>query len=89
MRVLQFQTMNSIYEYDVDGSRIRRLSGNFDPTPRLGVDGEWQHIEGLKLLANETLLIIYRYDGPIARCTVTSPVVATKHHEYDEHLEDS
>lgn len=40
---MKFTTENSTYEVDVQESRIRRLGGNADPTPRQGADGEWKH----------------------------------------------
>lgn len=32
----------STYEVDLENKRIRRLSGEHDPTPRQGRDGDWR-----------------------------------------------
>lgn len=41
--VMVIHTQNgSIYEVDRKNKRVRRLSGKGNPTPKLGVDGEWR-----------------------------------------------
>lgn len=35
----------SVYEVDLANKRMRRLSGEKDPTPRSGKDGEWKVFE--------------------------------------------
>lgn len=40
--MLRFATENSEYEIDELLSRIRRLTGVVDPTPRQGPDGKWK-----------------------------------------------
>lgn len=41
--MIGFETKSgSTYEVDVDGRKIRRLTGQKDPQPRQGKDGEWK-----------------------------------------------
>lgn len=35
----------SVYEFDLENKRVRRLVGIKDPTPRQGTDGEWKEFE--------------------------------------------
>ena len=34
--------------YEIDGTRIRRLSGKNDPTPRIGKDGAWKEFLSIR-----------------------------------------
>lgn len=42
----------SVYELDEARKRIRRLSGNGDPTRRTGQDGAWREYESVKCTAS-------------------------------------
>jgi hypothetical protein len=66
----------SRYELDPATSRIRRLSGSHDPTPRQGPDGAWRTYEALgPLEVGAQLVVVWRTgDDGVAECTVTSPV---------------
>ena len=39
---------DSVYELDESRKRIRRLSGNGDPTRRTGQDGAWREYESIQ-----------------------------------------
>jgi hypothetical protein len=57
--------------------RIRRLSGVNDPTPRVGVDGEWRPYQALAQ-TEIGLVILWPWINPNGTLptTITSPVVA-------------
>ena len=61
----------SIYELDVDGKRVRRLTGKIAPTPRQGADGEWKAFVTLHEVGDS---LGFDWDGE-GHCTFTSPVV--------------
>lgn len=39
---LTFRTRFSTYEVDLPGRRVRRITGERQPTPRQGTDGDWR-----------------------------------------------
>lgn len=41
----RIETLNSVYE--VDGNKIRRVSGVNEPTPSFSADGEWKAHQGI------------------------------------------
>jgi len=61
----------SAYELDRDGSKIRRLAGEDNPTPRQGKDGEWRVFDFCSEVVAGVPVVINWED---VRCTVTSPV---------------
>jgi hypothetical protein len=71
----------SLYEFDTEGKRVRRLSGVKNPTPRQGADGVWKLNMEVAELSNGRLLIAWEAgeseDGlAIMKTTMTSAVVA-------------
>lgn len=76
--MLYVQTERSRYEIDTYNNRVRRVSGDDNPTPRQGEDGVWKdYVEISK--AGPCLLFHWDDEG---RGTMTSPVV----HESTEAL---
>lgn len=75
-----FTTDNSTYE--VDGTRIRRLDGVRDPTPRQGVDGEWKPFHWISpITEGDCVIVIWRFVEGVAQASRTSPVrqIHTRH----------
>jgi hypothetical protein len=68
-------TANSVYQINEADHLIRRVSGANDPTPRQGVDGEWQAYDSIQPHFG-ALLITWAVADCIARCTWTSNVVS-------------
>ncbi|MFZ5850331.1 MAG: hypothetical protein ACOYY2_02915 [Actinomycetota bacterium] len=65
--------MNSVYE--IDGERIRRLSGATAPTPRQGDDGVWLRAAQIgDVVVGQPVLILW--DAEHGHATLTSPVTA-------------
>lgn len=65
----------SVYQVDHEGKRVRRMSGENDPTPRQGVDGEWKSFHHI----NEEIApghLFFDWDGE-GHGTITSKVVET------------
>jgi hypothetical protein len=59
-RGMTFATENSLYEVDLAASRIRRLAGKENPTPRQGEDGEWKTFFGIsEVMIGQTVLIAW------------------------------
>lgn len=77
--VLRVYTLNSVYEVDHTAGqlRVRRLEGVLEPTPRCGVDGEWQDAEQVTLAWTQQLII--QWGG--VRHTITSHVQRIEHYE--------
>lgn len=75
-----FETRNSIYELDQAHSRIRRLAGKTEPSPRQGPDGEWRTYHHISDIAvGLIVIIVWRVrssDGIVIEGTCTSPVAA-------------
>ena len=71
-----FETVSgSVYEIDTLGRRIRRLEGSHEPTPRQGEDGEWREYQSISEVdEGKAVLIVWRYEGDIAKSTITSDV---------------
>lgn len=70
-----FVTSNSTYEVEHDLSRIRRLVGSSNPTPRQGKDGEWRTYEAISPIEIGTIvLIVWSTTGSKIEGTKTSPV---------------
>ncbi len=68
----------SMYEVDKENSKIRRLVGVDDPTPRQGYDGEWKVFVSITdVELGYSVLVGWRYkeDGVTVEGTLTSPVV--------------
>lgn len=77
----------SIYEVDEANKRIRRLTGKGNPTPRMGLDGEWREYHDLNLNSHGGLSITWVIDqvedengnyGSCFRTTQTSSVIRTQ-----------
>ena len=69
-------TANSLYELDLDASRIRRVLGQEPPTSRQGDDGQWRRFEGIsQVRVGDRMLIVWSREGEKARSTLTSTVV--------------
>ncbi len=88
MTIYAFQTENSTYEID-DGCdvgvtdpivQVRRLSGVREPTPRQGTDGEWKTlavpIDPSTIQIGDCIVFVWRFEGNVAKSTITSPVTA-------------
>lgn len=77
---MTFKTRNSTYEMNPDAKKIRRVAGVNPPTNRQGADGVWQSYHALAVEPGAPAVITWRIDdsedGPIARMTVTGPVVS-------------
>lgn len=75
------ETLNSKYEIDTDGKKVRRLTGQNQPTQRQGQDGDWRTFEEvLEPTVGNSLLIIWKVDSEnngdsILRTTMTSTIV--------------
>jgi hypothetical protein len=63
-----FETLNSTYEVDREGKRIRRVSGVNPPTSNQGTDGEWKDYLYLEDLPFGSLHIVWAEGGS----TITS-----------------
>ena len=68
----------SIYEIDNINKKIRRLSGQENPTPRIGQDGQWRKFKTIEKISNGQMLIIWDFEGLVAKSTLTSIVVRTE-----------
>lgn len=64
----------SIYEVDEENRRVRRLTGEHEPTPRQGPDGQWKDFLSYDDI-HIGLMFVWEFDGPIAKTTVTSRVI--------------
>lgn len=54
----------SRYEIDLDGKRIRRLSGNAPPTEHQGQDGEWRVFEDITgLVVGDCPIVLWALDA--------------------------
>jgi hypothetical protein len=83
---MKFSTISgSLYEVDEAQRRCRRLNGIYDPTPRMGKDGEWRTYHSLypdPIQVGQQVIIVWGDDVeaidpntiPVAKTTVTSPV---------------
>jgi len=73
---MKFKTVTgSIYE--VDGMRVRRLTGAKDPTPRQGEDGEWKDcLEMSNISIGQSVIFGWRLEEGLLKSTATSYVVA-------------
>ena len=70
-----FETLNSTYEHDPAGRRIRRLKGVNGPTPRQGADGEWKHYAMIsEVQVGESVIIVWTISDDVAGATQTSLV---------------
>lgn len=72
----------SVYEVDLANKRMRRLSGEKDPTPRSGKDGEWKAFEYIfpeKVEVGKS--VIFGWDPettpPLKDSEVGSPITIT------------
>lgn len=69
----------SVYEVDDLGTRVRRVEGLGDPTPRVGSDGEWRACESVYVKLGRPAFILWavvEVDGQrVERATETSRVV--------------
>jgi hypothetical protein len=76
--VFRFRTESgSEYEVDEDRRRIRRLSGNHEPTFNQGADHEWQsYLKTSPIREGEPVLIVWRWspDGSRLLRTLTSRI---------------
>lgn len=73
------RTRNSVYEVDLEGRRVRRLTGDIDPTPEQGRDGEWRRAEVISTPeVGEKIVIVWSAevsrDDAHAHTSVTSTV---------------
>ena len=85
---MKFKTESgSWYEADTENNRVRRLSGDKDPTPRQGKDGEWRSYETISPpIVGEIVVIIWPEGTPVLPgspegampVTMTSPIVEVK-----------
>lgn len=70
----------STYEVDYSKRKMRRLEGKQAPTPRQGVDGEWQKFVNATLPSTgQSVIFVWSYeesadDGLVAKSTLTSRV---------------
>lgn len=63
----------STYEIDKVNMMVRRTEGLNAPTPRQYPNNAWQPYEDLTYV-HDRLLFIWRYEGGVAKSTMTSPV---------------
>lgn len=71
-----FKTTFSAYEINLEQSKIRRLNGAVDPTPRQGQDGVWkEYLEVSSIKKGHPVLITWKIEDEVRRVTETSPVV--------------
>lgn len=70
----------SVYEIDIEKKQIRRLSGQADPTPRQGKDGEWKEYAVLlgRVEVGAPIIITWEIEDQIFRTTITSKVVSVQ-----------
>ncbi len=82
---IRFETLSgSLYEVDDEASKVRRLIGVSDPTPRQGKDGEWKAFTTrTPIVLNQGVSFIWAIVGGdtnpgviglTAQSTVTSPI---------------
>ena len=69
--VTVYTTLNSVYEVDTTGRKIRRLSGKNAPTQHTGTDGVWQEYADLTRNGAGGLFIVWDAE----RATWTSEVL--------------
>lgn len=67
----------SIYEFDHQNKRVRRLHGERPATSYQGDDGEWKNYINSTVLDDNTILIIWNYENGVAKTTKTSLVTKT------------
>lgn len=72
--ITRFYTVNSVYEVDWSGPRVRRVKGANDPTPRVGEDGVWRDAVSVGHGWGGLLIVWEVVDG-IGKSTVTSHIV--------------
>lgn len=65
-------TLNSIYEIDEDGKRIRRVSGKNDPTGHFQPDGEWKPYVKILPWMHGARMVLW----PDGQATILSVVVS-------------
>jgi hypothetical protein len=78
---LFFTTENSQYEVDVENKRIRRLTGDYDPTTRQGADGVWKMFSVIsEIQVGQPVLVGWEHDSlnEILRSTLTSTVTTVE-----------
>jgi hypothetical protein len=71
----RIKTLNSTYEVDWDGLRVRRVNGRNEPTPNQPADGEWQRAVALRVMGaggGEVLYMFWDHD----RATISSLITA-------------
>ena len=65
--------------YEIDDCRVRRLSGERDPTPRQGPDGEWRTCMGISgPEVGWPMTFMWSVDENVIKATMTSPVVSVE-----------
>ena len=71
--MLRFTTESgSVYEVDDANTRIRRLEGRHDATPRQGADGEWRVYHWIsEVFLKDSVLIAW---DAVGKATMTSRV---------------
>jgi hypothetical protein len=78
--ILLKTTTGSLYEIDKPNNRIRRVSGEKPPTPRMAADGTWRTYQALSpLQVGAQVLIVWEFyedaGGELhTQNTLTSPV---------------
>lgn len=73
--MIRFTTSTgSRYEVDTDNSKIRRLGGTAEPTPRQGVDGTWRTYQAISHIApGYAVLVVWEVQAHLPS-TLTSVV---------------
>ncbi len=70
-----FKTLNSTYEVDRDGRRIRRLSGSNAPTARQSDDKEWKQFHAISpIIEDQSVVIVWKIVDGVGNATGTSAV---------------
>ena len=69
----------SIYEINEKEKKIRRITGEGNPTERVGKDGSWKDYLNIDILdtmsGDKQMLIIWKIEDGVARSTLTSIIV--------------
>lgn len=83
MKLMIFKTISgSLYELDTAQRKVRRLTGEANPQPRQGSDGEWkEYADVTDVKVGISVLIVWEFDSSngddqmvVARSTLTSAV---------------
>lgn len=69
-----YETLNSVYEYDEENKRLRRVRGVNKPTPNTGQDGVWRDVAYVERFSD--YLLIEWAEGGLTRTSRITSITA-------------